>query len=202
MSKGPTSTHDAVAALQRRQRRVGLAAAGTALAMLGLAFASVPLYRIFCQTTGFGGTTQRAERPSDQVLERKVTVRFDSNVAPGLKWRFEPLQQALDVRIGENTLAYFRATNLSDQATTGTAVFNVLPEQVGIHFNKVQCFCFTEQRLEPGQSIEMPVSFFVDTAFASDKDTKDFTDLTLSYTFYPASRAQVGAAPGGNGKGS
>ncbi len=202
MSSGTTSSNDGAAALQRRQRRVGLAAAGTALAMLGLAFASVPLYRIFCQTTGYGGTTQRADRPSDQVLDRKVTVRFDGNVSPGLKWRFEPLQQALDVRIGENTLAYFRATNLSDQPTTGTAVFNVLPEQVGIHFNKVQCFCFTEQRLEPGQSIEMPVSFFVDTAFASDKDTKDFTDLTLSYTFYPASRAQVGAAPGGNGKGS
>lgn len=193
---------EAKAAFERRQRRVGLAATGVALGMLGLAFASVPLYRMFCQATGYGGTTQRAERASDVILDRKVTVRFDANVAPGLKWRFEPVQQALDVRIGENTLAFFKATNLSDKPSTGTAVFNVLPEQVGIHFNKVQCFCFTEQVLEPGQSIEMPVSFFVDTAFASDKDTKDFTDLTLSYTFYPATRAEAGAAQIRAGKGS
>lgn len=183
--------------LERRQRRVGLAAAGVALGMLGLAFASVPLYRVFCQTTGYGGTTQRAEHPSGAVLARKVTVRFDANVAPSLKWRFEPVQQALDVHIGENALAFFRATNLSDKPLTGTAVFNVLPEQVGIHFNKVQCFCFTEQTLQPGQTVEMPVSFFIDTAYVSDKDVKDFNDITLSYTFYPAARAQAGV--GGTG---
>lgn len=187
---------DAAARLHRRQRRVGLVSAGVALGMLGLAFASVPLYRLFCQQTGYGGTTQRTTEASATVLDRKLTVHFDANAAPGLAWKFEAMQEKLDVRIGETTLAFFRVTNTSDKPATGTAVFNVLPEQVGIHFNKIQCFCFTEQKLEPGESMEMPVSFFVDTAFATDRNVNVFTDLTLSYTFYPAKDARTGVAAG------
>ncbi len=188
----PAATTEA--RLARGKRRTGLAATGLAFAMLGMAFASVPLYRLFCQTTGFGGTTQRAERASIKVLDQTLTVRFDANVAPGLAWRFEPVQASMDVRIGENNLAFFRATNVSGKPLTGTAVFNVLPEQTGIYFNKVQCFCFTEQRLEPGQSVEMPVSFFVDAAYASDRNVNVFHDLTLSYTFYPVKEKADGVA--------
>ena len=117
-------------------------------------------------------------------------MHFDANVDRALPWRFEPLQRKVDVKVGENTLAFYRATNTSDRPVTGTAVFNVAPEAIGIHFNKVECFCFTEQRLEPGQSLDMPVSFYIDPAFVTDEDTKDLPELTLSYTFYPASEKQ------------
>lgn len=158
--------------------------------MVGLSFAAVPLYRLYCQVTGYAGTTQRAEKASDKVLDRTVTVRFDSNVASDLPWIFEPEQRKLDVKIGENALAFYKATNRSDRAITGTAVFNVTPESAGVYFNKVQCFCFTEQRLEPGQSADMAVSFFVDPGFVDDDDTKDLSELTLSYTFYAVDKPQ------------
>jgi cytochrome c oxidase assembly protein subunit 11 len=159
-----------------------------AVGMVGLSFAAVPLYRLYCQATGYAGTTQRVEKASGTVLDRTLTVRFDSNVAADLPWTFEPEQRKLEVKIGEMTLAFYKATNNSDHAITGTAVFNVTPEAVGLHFNKVQCFCFTEQRLEPGQTVDMAVSFFVDPEFVKDEDTKDLSELTLSYTFYPADR--------------
>lgn len=155
------------------------------LAMTGLSFAAVPLYRIYCQVTGYQGTTQRAEKASDVVLDHTVKVHFDANVAAELPWKFEPVQSALDVKIGENTLAFYKATNVSDKVTVGTAVFNVTPDAAGPHFNKVQCFCFTEQRLEPGQSVDMAVSFFVDPSFATDEETRSLPELTLSYSFYP-----------------
>jgi cytochrome c oxidase assembly protein subunit 11 len=164
--------------------------AGIVVAMIGLSYAAVPLYRLYCQATGYAGTTQRAAKPSDTVLERTVTVRFDANVSPDLPWRFEPLQKKLDVKIGENTLALYRATNASDKPVTGTAVFNVAPENAGLHFNKVQCFCFTEQTLGPGQTVDMAVSFYIDPGWVDDDDTKDFSELTLSYTFYPAQKAR------------
>jgi cytochrome c oxidase assembly protein subunit 11 len=169
----------------RSNRRIALVAASVAAGMLVLAFASVPLYRLFCQVTGYGGTIQRAERPAATVLEQVVTVRFDANVAPGLAWRFEPMQRAVDVRLGESTLVFYRATNTSERTLTGTASFNVTPEQAGIFFNKLECFCFKEQTLAPGESIEMPVSFFVDPAMAADKDARRITHITLSYTFHP-----------------
>jgi cytochrome c oxidase assembly protein subunit 11 len=155
------------------------------LGMAGLSFAAVPLYRLYCQVTGYQGTTQRAEKASDVVLERVVKVHFDANTAADLPWKFEPVQSSVNVKVGENTLAFFRATNLSDKTTVGTAIFNVTPDAVGPHFQKVQCFCFTEQKLEPGQSVDMPVSFFVDPAFATDEETKQLSELTLSYSFYP-----------------
>jgi cytochrome c oxidase assembly protein subunit 11 len=174
------------------------------LSMAGLSFAAVPLYRLYCQVTGYQGTTQRADRASDLVLDRVVKVHFDANTAAELPWTFEPMQSSLDVKVGENTLAFYKATNKSDRPTTGTAVFNVTPDSVGSHFNKVQCFCFTEQRLEPGQSVEMAVSFFVDPAFATDEETKNLSELTLSYAFYPVAEprkreGQAAAADLGKG---
>jgi len=169
----------------RRDGTIALICAGIAVGMVGASFAAVPLYKLYCQVTGFQGTTQRAEKGSDTVLDRVVRVHFDGNVAGNLPWTFEPVQPWMDVKIGENQLAFYRATNTSDHATTGTAVFNVTPDPVGPHFNKVQCFCFTEQRLEPGQSMEMPVSFFVDPKFATDEETTRLSELTLSYSFYP-----------------
>jgi len=171
---------------QRRHGVVVVSCIAMVAAMAGLSYAAVPLYRLYCQVTGYQGTTQRAAKPSDTVLDRTLTVRFDANVSPDLPWRFEPLQKKLDIKVGENTLAFYRATNTSNQPVTGTAIFNVAPEAVGLHFNKVQCFCFTEQRLEPGESKDMAVSFYVDPSFVEDEDTKEFSELTLSYTFYPA----------------
>lgn len=168
-----------------RHTTVAVICSVAALAMVGVSFAAVPLYRLYCQVTGYQGTTQRADRASDVVLDRVVKVHFDANVSADLPWKFEPLQTSLDVKVGENTLAFYRATNTSDKVTVGTAVFNVTPDAVGPHFNKVECFCFTEQRLEPGQSIDMPVSFFVDPAFVTDEETTLLPELTLSYSFYP-----------------
>jgi cytochrome c oxidase assembly protein subunit 11 len=169
----------------QRHGRVAAICGVLVLSMAGLSFAAVPLYRLYCQVTGYQGTTQRAEKGSEVVLDRVVKVHFDANVAADLPWKFEPMQTSLDVKIGENTLAFYKATNVSDKPTTGTAVFNVTPDAVGTHFQKVQCFCFTEQRLEPGQSMEMAVSFFVDPALATDEETRQLSELTLSYSFYP-----------------
>ncbi|MCL4767967.1 MAG: cytochrome c oxidase assembly protein [Hyphomicrobiaceae bacterium] len=199
------------AGLETRHRRVAVWCAAIAAGMLGLAYAAVPLYSLFCQVTGYAGTTQRAGKPSDTVLDRAVTIRFDANVAPGLGWSFRPVQRTIDVRIGENTLAFYRAENTSGLAITGTATFNVTPEIAGSYFNKLECFCFQEQRLEPGQSIEMPVSFFVDPAIVDDKSAGRLSQITLSYTFYPVEEARAvaarpgpapAAAAGAGGKGS
>ncbi len=174
----------------KRHRAIAATCALIAASMVGLSFAAVPLYRIYCQTTGYAGTTQRAEKASDVVLDRTLTVHFDANVAPDLPWSFAPEQHKLEVKIGENALAFYKATNNSDHAITGSAVFNVAPEAGGIHFNKIQCFCFTEQRLEPGETVDMAVSFYIDPAFVDDDDTKDLSELTLSYTFYPVAEDQ------------
>lgn len=153
--------------------------------MGSLTAASPTLYRIFCQVTGYGGTTQRAIAPSDHIVDRVVTVRFDANVAPGLAWKFEPVQPTVNVKLGENVLAFYRATNLSDKPLTGTAAFNVSPDTMGLFFSKIACFCFTEQTLQPGQSVEMPVTFFVDPKMLEDRDTRHLQNITLSYVFYP-----------------
>jgi cytochrome c oxidase assembly protein subunit 11 len=176
--------------LQRRHRVLAAWCAALVVAMVGAAYASVPLYRLFCQVTGFDGTPRVATKPASTVLDKTVVVRFDANVTPGLPWRFEPVQNTMEVKIGETNLAFFRATNVSDQPVRGTAIYNVLPEIVAAYFNKLQCFCFTEQVLEPGQSMEFPVSFFVDPAIVNDRDARGVTHITLSYTFNPM------AAPG------
>ncbi|HXF54750.1 MAG TPA: cytochrome c oxidase assembly protein [Hyphomicrobiaceae bacterium] len=179
----------------RRNRRVAALSALMAVGMLGLAFAAVPLYRLFCQVTGYGGTTQRAARSSDTVLDRTVRIRFDANVGGGLAWSFEPLVRTVDVKIGENTLAFYRATNRSTRPLSGSATFNVTPEVAGLYFNKIQCFCFTEQRLEAGESVEMPVSFFIDPEIMKDSDARRVREITLSYTFYPMEPQKSAAAP-------
>ena len=167
--------------------RVAVISASVAVFMLGMAYAAVPLYQMFCQVTGFAGTTQRAEKAPDQseVLGQMITVRFDSNVANGLTWKFKPVQNTLDVKYGENRLAFYTATNTSDKPVTGTASFNVAPEAAGAYFNKIECFCFTEQTLQPGETVEMPVSFFVDPEMVKDRSARSITQVTLSYTFFP-----------------
>lgn len=180
--------------LHGRHRAVAIWCAVVVVAMVGLAYASVPLYRLFCQVTGFDGTPRIAARPSDRMLDKTITIRFDANVAPGLPWTFAPEQTTTKVKIGENTLTFYRATNTSDQPVWGMATYNVFPEQVAPFFNKLQCFCFTEQLLQPGESVEMPVSFFVDPQITEDKDAFWVADITLSYTFYPAKAPKSGVA--------
>lgn len=152
--------------------------------MVGASYAAVPLYRIFCQVTGFGGTPNIARGPSATVSDRMMNVRFDSMVN-GLDWTFQPVKREVRVRVGETMVAFFRAHNNSDQPVTGAATFNVTPDKAGSYFSKIQCFCFTEQRLEPGQSVDMPVSFFVDPAISGDVNLDDVETITLSYTFFP-----------------
>jgi cytochrome c oxidase assembly protein subunit 11 len=164
--------------------RTALGLVAVVAVMVGLSFAAVPLYRIFCQKTGWAGTPQRAAAAPKTAALETVTVRFDANVTPGLPWSFEPVEPELTLHIGENKLAFFRATNLSKETVTGSAVFNVSPEIMGQYFTKVQCFCFTEQTLKPGEAVEMPVSFFIDPAILKDRDAKTVRDMTLSYTFY------------------
>lgn len=154
--------------------------------MVGLSFASVPLYRLFCQVTGFGGTPNIATAPDRaKASDRTIAVRFDANVNPALPWAFQPEQLELQVRLGEPTLAFYKAVNQSDRAVTGTATFNVTPYKAGIYFSKIECFCFTEQRLAAHQSADMPVQFFVDPEIFKDPNTRDVTAITLSYTFFP-----------------
>jgi cytochrome c oxidase assembly protein subunit 11 len=174
--------------------------------MLGLAYAAVPLYEAFCKATGFGGTPLVAQEGERPVIGRAVTVRFDSNVDPNLAWRFEPVQREVKVKLGEEKLVFFRATNVSQRPIVGTATYNVTPERTAGWFNKIQCFCFTEQLLKPGQSVDMPVVFFVDAEMAKDRRYDDIRTITLSYTFYEAkterAKTLLGGTPAnGTGKG-
>ena len=177
----------ATAPLEYRNRRVGLIALAGALVMLGLGYASVPLYRLFCEATGFGGTTQRANEAqanSVAVAAKTISVRFDGNVESGMPWEFGPEQVTQTLRIGARKMAFFKAHNLSPKAVTGVASFNVTPANAGRYFNKVQCFCFNQQTLKPGQTVDMPVIYYVDPAILTDPDAKDIEQITLSYTFH------------------
>jgi cytochrome c oxidase assembly protein subunit 11 len=168
--------------------RTALITASVALAALGMAFASVPLYRAFCQLTGFDGTPLRAEKAPGAVAGQ-IGVRFDANVDPKLPWKFEPLQNQVRVHPGARTTIYYTATNLSARAITGQAVYNVTPDTVGQYFNKIQCFCFNEQTLKPGETVKMPVVFYVDPKIRQDETTRPIDEITLSYTFYPVETA-------------
>lgn len=152
--------------------------------MTGMAYAAVPLYDMFCKVTGYNGTTKRVEQASDVILDRTIEVTFDSNTASDLPWEFKPVQRSINPKIGETVQVEFKAKNLSSKPTTGQAVFNVTPMQAGAYFNKVQCFCFTETTLQPGEEMTMPVVFFVDPEIANAVETKGLNTLTLSYTFY------------------
>lgn len=169
-----------------RSRNVRLAAAafGVAAVMVGVSFAAVPLYEAFCRVTGFAGTPKVAEAAPDKTIDRMIVIRFNADVDPGLPWRFGPAQDKVQLRIGEHSLAFYRAKNLSDHAIVGTASFNVTPLKAGQYFNKIECFCFTEQRLEAGGEADMPVAFFIDPAIADDPNLDDVREITLSYTFY------------------
>ncbi len=185
--------------LPDRNLRVGLMAAAIALAMLGLGYAAVPLYKMFCQVTGFGGTTQRSETgiAPGAVIGKIINVRFDANVSPNLPWAFAPEQHVARVAIGARQMAFFNATNRSDHPITGTAAFNVTPEQAGAYFTKIQCFCFTQQTLKPGETIRMPVIYYVDPAILKDKDARNLNEITLSYTFFPDKSAVDSDGAGG-----
>ncbi|MBB4568465.1 cytochrome c oxidase assembly protein [Rhizobium leucaenae] len=152
--------------------------------------AAVPLYRIFCEVTGFNGTTQRVDQASSVILDKSIKVSFDANVAPGVPWDFKPMQKEVDPKIGETVEIKFLVENKSDQPTRGQAIFNVSPVEAGAYFNKVQCFCFNETDLAPGEKREMPVVFYVDPEITKAEETKTITALTLSYTFYPRDGAK------------
>ncbi|GGB07952.1 cytochrome c oxidase assembly protein CtaG [Brucella endophytica] len=187
---------------QRSNRKVAIACVALFSSMVGLAYASVPLYRLFCQVTGYGGTTQRVEQMSDVILDRTINVRFDANTSGSLPWNFKPKERQVTLRIGETKQISYEGRNVAGQPTSGRATFNVTPERAGAYFNKVQCFCFTDTTLQPGEDMDMPVVFFVDPDIVNDPDLKDIRTITLSYTFFPIDKPQPVAqsAGGGNGK--
>lgn len=170
----------------RALRRTALACALGAAAMVGVAFAAVPLYTLFCKVTGFAGTPRVATEASETVGQRVVTVRLDANVQPGMSWRFEPETPTVEARVGDTKTVFYRIRNVGDKPVTGIASFNVLPELAGGYFNKLQCFCFTEITLQPGESMEAPVVFFIDPAIEKDRDLQTTDTITLSYSFFPA----------------
>ncbi len=187
-----------------RRTATALAAVGVILGMIGLTAASVPLYRLFCAVTGYGGTTSVAERAPTEVSDRTITVRFNADIDPKLPWAFRPAQRAVEVRIGEQSLAFYEAASRADRPVVGTATYNVTPHKAGYYFSKIACFCFDQQTLQPGEAVEMPVSFFVDPAILDDPNTQDVREITLSYTFFlheeatealTATAASRGAAP-------
>jgi len=180
--------------LSGKNRRSALMAGLLGLGMLGLGFAAVPLYEVFCRVTGYAGTTQRvgeAKAATVQATSRVMSIRFDSNVNTALPWSFKPEQAVDHVTVGARDMAVFIATNNSDQPVVGTATFNVTPLLAGQYFNKIQCFCFSEQLLKPGQTMRMPVLYYVDPAILDDPETKDIKEITLSYTFYRSTNEQA-----------
>ena len=180
--------------------RTALKLVGVAVLMGGLSFAAVPFYSWFCRTTGFAGTPTVAETGADRVLDRTVTIRFDANTDRGMPWQFHPVQREMTVKIGETALAFYEAYNPTSRPIGGTAAFNVAPDQAGGYFSKIECFCFTEQVLQPGERVQMPVSFFVDPAMVDDPEAASIQAITLSYTFYeapiPEDQAANAAPPG------
>ena len=169
----------------RRNGRVALICAAAFFGMIGAAYAAVPLYKLFCQATGFDGTVRKAKAKPTRILDRKVTIRFDANIRE-LPWQFQTMQASQDIRIGDTGLAFFKVTNPTDKPQTGRALYNVVPESAGPYFQKLECFCFSSQTIQPHQTVEFPVVYFVDPQFADDPETKDKTEITLSYTFFPA----------------
>ena len=181
-----------------RDLLVAFACGSFVAAMVGVSYAAVPLYSWFCRTTGFGGTTQVAKSAPTQTSSRVVTVRFDSNVAPGLPWSFEPERRTIDVRLGEVVTVYYTATNESARVTTAQAGYNVTPPTVGAYFEKINCFCFTQQTLKPGEKREMAVVFYVDAKLAKDSNEDEVNNITLSYTFYPVQESDRSVVEGNN----
>lgn len=191
--------------VRRGSNRAVVLSCLVALAAMGAAtWAAVPLYRMFCQVTGFGGTTMRADKAPETVLDRTITIRFDANVAPGMGWEFAPAERTMEVKFGENVLTFYKAHNTTAHPIKGSATYNVSPDVAGAYFSKIECFCFTEQTLAAGESVEMPLSFFIDPKMVSDRDAVHVNEITLSYTFYPLESSQAkaeAATEAGEGKG-
>ncbi|MES0809625.1 MULTISPECIES: cytochrome c oxidase assembly protein [unclassified Roseibium] len=185
MSNGQNSQN-----LANSNRKVAVACAGLFALMVGAAYAAVPLYDLFCRVTGFGGTTQVAESESDVVINRMITVRFDGNVNRELPWKFKPAQRSVTLKMGETAQLEYLATNNGEETTYGTSTFNVSPPTAGAYFNKLDCFCFTEQALKSGETVEMPVVFFVDPEMDKDPELKHVKEITLSYTFFPVEQPE------------
>jgi cytochrome c oxidase assembly protein subunit 11 len=173
-----------------RLARTAMICAAVTVGMIGLSFASVPLYDLFCRVTGFGGTPMVATQGADRIDPRQITIRFDSNVAPGLPWRFTPDTTALDVKLGETHTVFYKVQNISDKPLTGVASFNVQPSLTGAYFNKLQCFCFEDMTLAPGEVVDVPVVFFIDPAIGADRDLETTRLITLSYTFFQSKTAR------------
>jgi cytochrome c oxidase assembly protein subunit 11 len=182
MSKQPTRKTS-----PHLNRTVGFCLAGV-LFMGGMAYAAVPLYDLFCRVTGYAGTTNRADAASDTIIERQVTVRFDASRNRQMPWEFMAPEDAVSLKVGETGLAFYKAHNPTDEALTGTATFNVTPQKAGYYFSKIDCFCFVEQTLAPGETVDMPVTFFIDPEIAEDDEMKDIKTITLSYTFFLKSK--------------
>jgi cytochrome c oxidase assembly protein subunit 11 len=176
--------------LTRRMRRTALACAAFALGMVGVAFASAPLYNLFCRITGYDGTPVIGTAGASRVLDRTITVRFDANVASGLPWRFVPETPSIEAKLGETKTVFYRVRNDGPAATTGIATFNVQPGQAGGFFVKLQCFCFTEQTLQPGEAMDFAVAFYIEPSLAENDSVKRLSSLTLSYTYFPAGSGQ------------
>ncbi|CAN5295659.1 cytochrome c oxidase assembly protein [soil metagenome] len=177
---------------KRSHAKVAMICGVAFFGMVGAAYAAVPLYKMFCQATGFDGTVRKAVAKPGKVLDRKIEIRFDANVR-NLPWDFQAMQISQEVRIGDTGLAFFKVTNNGDKPFTGRALYNVVPETAGAYFQKLECFCFSNQTIEPGQTVEFPVVYFVDPKFVDDIDTKDKSSITLSYTFFPAVPDAAGA---------
>ncbi len=169
----------------KKSSRLAMVLAGVGVGMLGLAYAAVPLYDLFCRVTGYGGTTQQADIAPDVILDQEITIGFDANTARQMPWDFKPVKKTVTLKIGQTGIAFYEAYNPTNKTITGTASFNVTPQKVGQYFTKIDCFCFTEQTLKPGQRVDMPVTFFVDPEIASDPNTNEVETITLSYTFFP-----------------
>lgn len=182
--QSPVDDHHAE--MQKKNARLGLIVLAAVLIMVGVSFAAVPLYNLFCRVTGFGGTTQVADQLPENIVDRRVTIKFDSVTADNLPWNFKPAVKSVDINIGARGLTSFEASNKADKPTAGTALYNVTPLKVGKYFNKVQCFCFDEQILAPGERVDMPVMFYLDPEMADDPNMDDVSVITLSYSFYKA----------------
>ena len=189
LKSAPSEAEARAAAMRRRNRNIGVVCGLVFAGMVGAAYAAIPIYRAFCQATGYGGTVRRAEAAPQTVVDRKLTVSFDANVRD-LPFTFTAEQGPQTVRLGETKLAFFKVTNNSDRAVTARAVYNVTPDQAGTYFRKLQCFCFADQTIGAHQTVELPVLYFVDAKLLGDINTKNTTDVTLSYTFYPATDAK------------
>ena len=204
LETGPSETEKSGTRPPRSNARLALICLLVTSGMLGAAYASVPLYKRFCQLTGFGGTVRQAEAAPTTVLEKPITIRFDTNVRD-LPWSFKAEQVSQTLKIGSTGLAFFKVTNTSDQTLTGRATYNVMPASAGSYFQKLECFCFTDQTLKPGQTLDFPVVYFVDPKFATDEETRGTQEITLSYTFFQdvksvGKQAGLQVAPGNGSK--